>query len=112
MVEGFCCGGPWTWRIGVTWENWAYFFIYFQIHGQIYVVLRPLWFCASIFGAVCGKRHKKSCRFSLNFSSHHRESAETKKQKPALQNQKKKLDLSLSQSLPIKEPQRFSFSAF
>ncbi|KAM1078414.1 hypothetical protein ACFX19_026088 [Malus domestica] len=39
-----------------------------HIPGRIYVVPRPLRFCASTFGAVCGKRHEKLCRFSLNFS--------------------------------------------
>ncbi|TQD72805.1 hypothetical protein C1H46_041661 [Malus baccata] len=43
-------------------------FTFLQIHGRIYVVPRPLRFCASIFGAVCGNRHEKLCRFSLNFS--------------------------------------------
>ncbi|KAM1346501.1 hypothetical protein ACFX13_036546 [Malus domestica] len=47
------------------------------IHGRIYVVPRPLRFCASTFGAVCGKRYEKLSRFSLNSSSHHREPAET-----------------------------------
>ncbi|RXH68059.1 hypothetical protein DVH24_028206 [Malus domestica] len=44
-----------------------------EIHGRIYVVPRLLQFCASTFGAFCGKRHEKLCRFSFIFSSHHRE---------------------------------------
>ncbi|KAM1815537.1 hypothetical protein FF1_000032 [Malus domestica] len=48
-----------------------------EIHGHIYVVPRPLRFCASTFGAVCGKRHEKPCRFSFIFSSHHRENFTT-----------------------------------
>ncbi|RXH94580.1 hypothetical protein DVH24_024264 [Malus domestica] len=39
-----------------------------EIHGRIYVVPRPLQFYASTFDAVCGKQHKKLCRFSFIFS--------------------------------------------
>ncbi|RXH77104.1 hypothetical protein DVH24_019992 [Malus domestica] len=39
-----------------------------DIHGRIYVVPRPLRFCASTFGVVCGNRYEKLCRFSFIFS--------------------------------------------
>ncbi|RXH80853.1 hypothetical protein DVH24_004767 [Malus domestica] len=45
------------------------------IYGRIYVVPRPLRFCASTFGTVCGNRYEKLCRFSFIFSSHHRETS-------------------------------------
>ncbi|KAM2197630.1 hypothetical protein ACFX1Q_001005 [Malus domestica] len=35
-----------------------------EIHGWIYVVPKPLQFCASTFGVVCGKRYEKLCRSS------------------------------------------------
>ncbi|RXH78656.1 hypothetical protein DVH24_002174 [Malus domestica] len=36
---------------------------------------KTLRFCASTFGAVCGKQHEKLCWFSFIFSSHHHETS-------------------------------------
>ncbi|CAN6677581.1 unnamed protein product [Malus baccata var. baccata] len=42
-----------------------------------FTLFQDLRFCASTFGAVCGKRHEKLCRFSFLFPSHHHENFTT-----------------------------------
>ncbi|RXH83679.1 hypothetical protein DVH24_005932 [Malus domestica] len=54
------------------------FFPFLQIYCWIYVVLRPIRFCASTFGAIYGNRHEKLCRVKPHHNIH-RGSAKPKK---------------------------------